>query len=151
MPLARPLPAAAPRPATPLLIALEVGAGVENLEDILEEVGGFSTKDVSVVLRLDQHAIHLEHALDGKPYRKVASTSFSGPVLGLLVPRMEAGSKWARLKDSEIGACDTMSEYTVVIRRIQCLPPKSQRRMRSYLTHRGKLQSFLRTATNSHA
>jgi len=53
MPLARPLPAADPRPATPLLTALEGCAGVENLEDILEEVGGFSTKDVSVVLRLD--------------------------------------------------------------------------------------------------
>jgi hypothetical protein len=66
MPLARPLPAAAPRPATPLLTALEGCAGVENLEDTLEEVGGFSTKDVSVVLRLDQHAIHLVHALEEK-------------------------------------------------------------------------------------
>jgi len=70
MPLARSLPAVAPRPTTPLLIDLEVGAGVENLEDILEEVGGFSTKDVSVVLQLDQHAIHLVHALDGKNVQK---------------------------------------------------------------------------------
>lgn len=66
MPLARPLPAVAPRPVTPLLTALEGGAGVENLEDILEEVGGFSTNDVSVVLQLDQYAIHLVHALEGK-------------------------------------------------------------------------------------
>jgi hypothetical protein len=70
MALARPLPAVAPRPTTPLLIALEVDAGVENLEDILEEVGGFSTKDVSVVLQLDQHAIHLVHALDGENVQK---------------------------------------------------------------------------------
>jgi hypothetical protein len=49
---------------------LEVGAGVENLEDILEEVGGFSTKDVSVVLRLDQDAVHLVHALDRENVQK---------------------------------------------------------------------------------
>lgn len=50
IPLARPLPEVAARPAIPPLVALEGGAGVENLEETLEDVGGFSTKEVSVVL-----------------------------------------------------------------------------------------------------
>jgi len=50
IPLARPLPAGAPRPAMPPLATFDGGAGVENLEETFEEVGGFSTKDVSVVL-----------------------------------------------------------------------------------------------------
>ena len=45
---APPLPAGAPLPAPPIL---DAGAGVENLGVAFEDVGGFSTKDVSVVLR----------------------------------------------------------------------------------------------------
>ena len=45
---APPLPAGAPLPAPPVL---DAGAGVENLGVAFEDVGGFSTKDVSVVLR----------------------------------------------------------------------------------------------------
>lgn len=82
IPLARPLPAVAPRPVTPLLTALDDGAGLENLEDTLEEVGGFSTKDVSVVLQLDQQAIHLVHALKGKSIQE-------GSVRVRLWPRVE--------------------------------------------------------------
>lgn len=41
-----PLPAGAPRPAPAILD----GAGVENFGVALEDVGGLSTKDVSVVL-----------------------------------------------------------------------------------------------------
>jgi hypothetical protein len=44
---APPLPAGAPLPAPPIL---DAGAGVENLGVAFEDVGGFSTKDVSVVL-----------------------------------------------------------------------------------------------------
>ena len=50
IPLARPLPAEAPLPEIPPLVTFDGGAGVENLEETLDEVGGFSTKDVSVVL-----------------------------------------------------------------------------------------------------
>ena len=47
---APPLPAAAPpRPGAP---AIRDGAGVENLGVGFEDVGGFSIKDVSVVLQL---------------------------------------------------------------------------------------------------
>jgi len=79
MPLARPLPAAAPRPATPPLVALLGSAGVENLEDALEEVGGFSTKDVSVVLQLDQYTVHLADALGGKNVQKGSVRVGLGP------------------------------------------------------------------------
>jgi hypothetical protein len=37
-------------PATPRFDDLEAGAGVENLDEAFDDAGGFSTKDVSVVL-----------------------------------------------------------------------------------------------------
>jgi len=46
---APPLPAGAPLPAPPIL---DAGAGVENLGVAFEDVGGFSTKDVSVVMNV---------------------------------------------------------------------------------------------------
>lgn len=45
---APPLPAGADPPLPPIL---EAGAGVENFEVALEDVGGLSMKDVSVVLQ----------------------------------------------------------------------------------------------------
>jgi len=65
--LARPLPRvprSPPRAAPPLpagtpprlaLVILDAGAGVANLGVALEDVGGLSTKDVSVVLRDISH------------------------------------------------------------------------------------------------
>lgn len=46
---APPLPEGAPPPRVPMR---EAGPGVENFDDALEDVGGLSTNDVSVVLEL---------------------------------------------------------------------------------------------------
>jgi hypothetical protein len=67
---APPLPAGAPRPAPP---AIRDGAGVENLGVGFEDVGGFSTNDVSVVLLpLAWYPSKLR-----KTYKKVVSPSIS--------------------------------------------------------------------------
>lgn len=50
MPLGRGMP-----PPRPVVVPRFLGAGVENLDDGFELAGGFSTKDVSVVLRACQH------------------------------------------------------------------------------------------------
>lgn len=56
---APPLPAgpAAPRPAPPIR---DAGAGVANFGADFEDVGGFSTNDVSVVLKCISHSPPLE-------------------------------------------------------------------------------------------
>jgi len=53
---APPLPAAAPPRLAPAI--LDAGAGVANFGVALEDVGGLSTKDVSVVLQAVSHRPH---------------------------------------------------------------------------------------------
>src|ERR1700755_780501 len=56
LPRAIPLPLGIPRPTVPpRFVVREDGAGVENFEEFLDEAGGFSTNEVSVVLRVHQH------------------------------------------------------------------------------------------------
>jgi len=61
---APPLPAGAPRLGPP---AIRDGAGVENFGAGFEDVGGFSTKDVSVVLQLSANdaPLYLECIQEG--------------------------------------------------------------------------------------
>jgi hypothetical protein len=62
LPLAIPLPLGMPRPLVPpRFVVRDAGAGVENLEEFLEDAGGFSTNEVSVVLGRQLDRRHRAH------------------------------------------------------------------------------------------
>jgi hypothetical protein len=67
------MPLALPAPDVPRVVR-DAGAGVEYFEEILDEVGGCSTKDVSLVL-----FVHISHRIAFLficwTYMKVASPS----------------------------------------------------------------------------
>jgi hypothetical protein len=59
-PLAMPLALGIPPPrdpAVPLPLVVRLGAGVENFDEGLELAGGFSTKEVSVVLKINRQLV----------------------------------------------------------------------------------------------
>ncbi len=100
VPLAIPLGRGIP-PPRPVVVPRFLGAGVENLDDGLELAGGFSTKDVSVVLQASQFlSVGEEEGMEA--HRKVASPSPPAALPAWL----SSGSAMlsARAKDSAIGA-----------------------------------------------
>lgn len=85
-PRAMPLALGKPLPLVPPLPARPAGAGVENLLDGFELVGGFSTKLVSVVLLLTTSVTSLQTAHSLFTHKNVASTSSLPPPSPVAVP-----------------------------------------------------------------